>query len=78
MKNYREFINIAIFSGSDLIVSIDGDKIKFEDAHVFLYRDNVIVAHFPKCVWDKAILNAKWTDERAKESVFYLNYWIDF
>ena len=77
MKNYREFINIAIFSGTTLIASINGDALKFDEWHVFLYCNNVIVADFPRDFFDKAVINAKWSVERAKETVFYSNYWID-
>ena len=77
MKNYRECINVSIFSGSTLIVSINGDRIKFDvDGHVFLYRENVIVSHFPTGVWDKAKLYDKWLVVRTDGVVNHYNYWI--
>lgn len=78
MKNYRECINVSIFSGNALIASVDGDRIKFDTSgHVFLYRGNVLVSHFPNGVWDKAKLFDKWIVERADENVNYFNYWIE-
>nr|DAH39312.1 MAG TPA: protein of unknown function DUF1868 [Caudoviricetes sp.] len=79
MKNYRERINVSIFFGNNLIVSVDGDRIKFdEDGDVFLYSGNVIVSHFLAGVWDKAKLFDKRTAERAGEVVNYFNYWVEF
>lgn len=79
MKNYREFIHIAIFSGTVLIAGMDGDKLKFDnEGHVFLYRDGVIVAHFPNGVWDKATLISKRTVNGMYGTVFQMNYWIEF
>ena len=79
MKNYRERINVCIFSGNTLVASIDGDHIQFDgDGHVFLFRDKVIVAHFPKGVWDKAKLCDKWIKEWSDEIVSYFNYWIEY
>lgn len=78
MKNYRECINVSIFYGNTLIVSIDGNRIHFDnDGHVFLYRDNVIVSHFTKGVWNNAKLFDKWTVERAGEVVNHFNYWVE-
>ena len=77
MKNYRERINVSIFSGCTLIASIDGDHLKFDkDGHVFLYHDNLIVSHFPKGVWDKSTLIDKWIVEWPLEVVNHFNYWI--
>lgn len=78
MKNYRECINVSIFSGNTLIASIDGDRIKFDtDGHVFLYRGYIIVSHFPDGVWDKAKLLDKWTVDRNDEVVNHFNYWVE-
>lgn len=79
MKDYRECINVSIFSGNTLIASVDGDRINFDvEGHVFLYRGNVIVLHFPNGVWDNAKLFNKWTAEYSDEIVNYLNYWVEF
>lgn len=78
-KNYREFISVSIFLNDKLVASVDGDCIKFNtDGHVFLYRDGLIVSHFPNGVWNNAKLFDKWTVERADEIVNHFNYWVSY
>ena len=79
MKNYREFIHVSVFSGTNQVVAIDADKIKFDDdGYVWLYRNDVELARFPSGVWEHASIIGKWIGECSNETVFHMNYWIAF
>lgn len=78
MKNYREVIHLAVFSGYNMFASIVADRIRFtETGDVFLYNGGVIVGHILPESAGNLIIDMKWTNVSDGVTTFFLNYWLN-